>query len=347
MARSDILDPGIVLGLTLDRYAELLRIPEAAFNGLNKSDDDQQFACNTIWKQYNRDHLATYLSAAEERRETEIKFNISKKYLEEDYMYKSYLYNLNKAHLAIVGEQTTTVISTETVTYRDIYAAIIDPIILTIATTVTDTDELKVYYPGEDVEIHPSNISISGGVATIKIPRSRLVKPELNDNRDDHLYYETDTNFLETVDVKRVYYNETEGVKLVWLNCTTGAEQTQRAKSEIDDYENSIIRVAPANYSNGAWAYTAFMYAGSPHKVRVRYLSGKIQSMNTQLLTLRLAHALMPYKPIDCESVTQYWQNDAEIGSRNPMTPYGNKNGAVECWVADSRVKKGSGGMFK
>jgi len=343
MTRSDILDAGVELGLTLDRYAELLRVPEAAFNGLNKPDDEQKFACNTIWKQHNRDHLALYIAMAEERRETELGYNIFPQYDSEDYIYDSNLFALNKAYLVEIGEKTTVDIDLGvTVTY----GALVDPVTVAVTTTVTDTGEIKVFYPDEDVEIHPSSISISGGTATILIPRSRLVKPSLNDNRDDSLYYNNDDNFLVTLDVKRVHYDESEGAKFVWLNCTTGAELTQSAKPTIDDLSNSIVRLLPANYSAGAWTLTAFAYSGHPYKNRVRYLSGIQESMNIQLMTVRLAHSLMPYKPIDCESVTQYWQNDSTVNPRKTMTPYGDKNGALECWVADSRMKKGAGGMF-
>lgn len=346
MARSDILSSGVEIGLTLDRYAELLRIPEAAFNGLNKPDDELKFACNTIWKQHNRDHLAMYIAMAEERREQELGFYLFPKYTTEDLPYDSNIVILPRAYLKEIGEKTTTDIAlAEAITYRDVYAAIIDPIVLSIATTVTDTDEIKVFYPDEDVEIHPSKISISGGTATIEIPRSRLVDPDLNDNRDDPLAYDTDGNFLTTVDVKRVYYDESEGAKFVWLNSVTTAEETQKAKPVIDDYDNAIIKLFPANYSGGAWTLTAFAYSGYPYYNRVRWVSGIEASMNTQLLTARLAHTLMPYKPIDCESVTQYWQNDSTVDPRT-HTPYGNKAGAIECWIADSRMKRGAGGMF-
>lgn len=346
MARSDILDSGIELGLTLDRYAELLRMPEAAFNGLNKPDDAMTFACNTIWKQHNRDHVAQFISVAEERREEELGYHLAPKYLDIDFRYENNPIVLSRAFLVEIGEKTTVDISTGVaVTYRTL-GEIDDPVTVVVATTVTDTDQVKVFYPGEDVEIHPSSISISGGNVTLEIPRSRLVKPELNDNRDDSLMYETDNNFLVTIDIKRVYYDETEGADLVWLNCSTGAEQSQRAQPFIDDTENAIIRLLPSNYSAGAWGLTAYKYTGYPYKIQLKYMSGITQSMNTQLLTARLAHTLMPYKPIDCESVTQYWQEDSTVSPRASMTPYGNKNGAVDCWVADSRRKKGAGGMF-
>lgn len=342
MARSDILDAGIELSLTLDRYAELLRIPTAAFNGLNKPDDELKFACNAIWKQHNRDHLAVYIAMAEERRRQELDFHLSPTYESVDYGY-SYPLIISKKHLIEIGEKTTVTISLGEAVSLGTYD---DPVVFAIVTTVTEEDEIKVFYPGEDVEIHPSSISISGGTATISIPRGRLVKPSLNDNRDDPLDYYDDSNFLATVDIKRVYYSESAGVKFMWLNPTTGSYMYQTAKPIIEDAEEGIVRCVPATYSGGTWGLTAFLYSGKPYKIRLKCVSGIQQSMNTQLLTARLAHTLMPYKPIDCESVTQYWQNDNTLNPRKVMTPYGDKNGAVEAWVADSRYKKGTGGMF-
>ena len=340
MARSNILNSDIQLGLTLDRYAELMRIPEAAFNGLNRPEDRPTYECTTIWKQYNRDTLAQYIAMAEEMREQEIGTYIAEKYTTGDYRFGFPLI-LPKGNVVEIGEKaTTTIVAGKVVSY----GVLADPVTITTVTTVTDTDEIKVFYPGEDVEIHPSSISISGGTATIKIPRSRLADPTKTLNEDDSPNYSYDANFLVTVDIKRVYYDLTEGAKFIWRDCSTLNELTQRARPIIDSEKEAIIRCYPAKYTSGAWAVTAFTYSYAPDKIRLKYVSGIRASMNTELLTIRLAHSLMPYKPIDCEAVSQYWQRDTEVTKSN--SPYGNTAGAIDVWVADSRKKEGAGGML-
>jgi hypothetical protein len=340
MARSDILPDGVKLGLTLDRYAELMGIPEAAFNGLIKDEEIPQYACNTVWKKRHRDNLAMYIAMAEETREEELGYHISRKYLTETHMFGNPI-TLKRAYVSQVGEETVSTIQAGyTLTYGN------DPVTVSIATTVSSANEIRIYYPGEDVEIHPSNISISGGIATISIPKSRLVKPELNDDREDTLRYDNGDNFLETVDVKRVYYDETAGIEYIWVSSTTYAELTQQGKPILENSRLGILKTYPALYANGVWAAKSYTYDSLPLQIRVKYVSGRASSQRVELLTAKLAHTLMPFKPIDCEAVTQYWQKDLEVNKRAVITPYGSSNGAVEAWVFDSRQKLGHGGMI-
>lgn len=346
------------LALSIDRYQEIMQIPIAAFNGLNWPEEQPQLECANIWNQQSRDTLAMYIAAAEESRERELNYHLAPKYVVgEEQEYRSNI-QLSRKHLIAIGSKaTTTIESGATVTLRDLYSSIIDPVIITVDDGETYVaDEIIICYPGEEVEIRPSSVSVSGTTVTIKIPRSRLVKTELNDNRSDHLYYINDDNFLETVDVKRMYTDPATGIEYVWPksqlrqyctpNCDeviqTGCAQTlgHRAKRIAN------ITTFPVNWSDGVATGTKFSQRCNPRYVRVSYLSGVQNSIRSELLTARYAHTLMPNKPCSCPLVEQYWHEDKEMID-NFFTPYGNMKGAIDAWMVDSRAQIGNAGVFR
>ncbi len=344
---SPVLDENASLGVTLDRYQELMRLPIAAFNGLNKPDEEPVYECSTIWKQSERDALVIALYQAEEMREQELTYHIAPKY---DVLQNQDLRSpliLEKKHLIKLGLRTISTIQAGVALTLGTLPALNDPVIITVATTVTDKSEIKVYYPGEAVEIHPSFISISGGTATIKIPRSRLVLQTVLDNRDDHLYYDDNANFLTTVDVKRVYYDTTNPGQYVWLySCDTNtiAETTQGLYARITNNRLSVVEHYPATYASGVWTKACWTLTHYPDYITMYSYSGRQLSVYTEMQTIRLAHTLMPNAPCSCPTVHQYWQMDVE--STDTLTPYGSTKGAVDVWSKDARAKVGQGGKF-
>jgi hypothetical protein len=343
MTRSDVLGSNVQLSLTLDKYQELMRIPLAEFNGLNKPGDPVTHACTAIWKQRDRDILARYINMAEEMRENEINNFLSKKYVGNKLYDYGFPLILNKGFIDQIGTQNTSTIELEHEIDYTVQTG--DDITLTLSTNVTDIDEVKVYYDGEDVEIYPTSISIYGGNLTIVIPRARLVKPSLMDDREDALAYSENDNFVAQVDIKRAYYVESTAAEFVWLDSESGDELTQAARPIIVDDDLGIIECYPATYASG-WTLQNFLYCDEPWKIRLDFVSG-LMSERSNILTARLAHTLMPFSPQDCEAVRQYWQKVNELHPSKVTTPYGTAYGAVEAWVFDSRFKSGGGGMFK
>jgi hypothetical protein len=355
MARitAGILPEGFVPGLTIDRYQEIMRLPIAAFNGLNKPDELPVYQCSEIWKQGERDGLAMHLAQAEEMREVELGYPLSLKY----FSCKTYEYGypviIPVKHMIEIGTQKFSDISIGAALTLGVETTPNDPVTLVIASALTDASEIRVYYPGEDVEIHPSSVTISGGNITINIPRSRLVKPSLLDDREDHLSYYENDNFLTTVDVKRKYYDISDAAYFIWTEdqcaCSTVSsdvlsEKSQLAFPKIEDTRLSIVYFTPATYSAPTWTAACWSYACEPNHVRLNFTAGRRASMYTEVQTARLAHTLMPNKPCSCPTVHQYWQEDIVDSQQN--TPYGRRVGALNAWLADSRQKVGQGGKF-
>lgn len=347
-----VLPDDAQLGLTLDRYAEIMLLDTCAFNGVLKPPCPDH-SCQDIWTQSQRDKLAMFLLEAEEMREEELGYFLAHKYVYKERHDWGNPVILNKKFLQGIGERVTDDIELGVAIDHGVETDPNDPVEISVATTVTDASEICVYYPGEDVKINPSSVSIAGGVATIKIPRCRLVKPELNDDREDHLDYYDNDNFLETVDVKRCWLDESLGAELVWKytnstchpNCTSICQSACPQVEDQRGWRLSIVHLHPATYSNGSWTGVAFSQNTYPHIVRVSYMSGK-QTLRNEHLTARMAHALMPHSPCNCDAVNMYWQTDRDRDPSNVITPYGASVAAVECWLADSRARIGMGGKF-
>lgn len=351
MARSDILNDvyGNVLNLatTIDRYQELMRLPVAAFNGLYRP-ADATYDCDTIWQQTDRDNLAENLRLAQEMREVELGFPLAPTYIDEEYDYANPLI-LKSKHLQKIGLRTITDLGTLAISDFTL-----DLIELTLAVTFTDPSELHLYYPDEDVEIIPQSIRISGGTATIIIPKARLVKPEYNVNYNEadstdlgvHLY-ENNTLYLTSIDVKRVYYDESQGIQIVWNPdpCSTDSDEiTQYAKGLINNRRLSIIDLHTATFSSEtAYVYTNPTRWYRPGKIRIRYVAGATQDMRNQMITARLSH-IQPNKLSPCEIC---WRDDVLPHPSKMNTPYGISVAAVAAWIADSRYKIGHGKTIK
>jgi len=342
---------GTQIGLSIDRYAELMGWGIVGFNGLNRPDDREDVECDGIWLQSSRDRLGMSLLRAEQMREDELQYHVGIKYVVDELATYRNPISLNKKHLKEIGVPTVADISTGVALNLGAETDPNDPVTLTVASTVS-ASEVRIYYPDEDYEITPTSITTDGATLTIKIPRSRLVKPSLNDDREDTLSYYENDNFLETVDVKRFYMEPDGGCQYFWRNpcdaCVTDCTiKYQDACSRIKTkrgYRLSTIHCEPACYSSGAWSTASWTYSDEPDGIQVSYSSG-VEDLLTFTRTARLAHTLMPYCPCDCKAVSVIWEEDRD---RVPQTwtPYGNRQGAVNAWMSDSRRRVGQGGKI-
>lgn len=352
MAYTRILPENVTLGLTLDRYQEIMNLPEAAFNGLSKPDDEGCYDCVAIWKQTDRDALAQAIANAEEMREHELGYFTAPKYIEDEEYEFGFPLILDQKLLITVGTSAQSNISLGVALVLGAELSPNDPVTIAVATTVTDKNEICLFYPGEDIEIHPSSVEISGGVATIEIPRSRLIKLTVDTNCEPApSYYEND-NFITTIDVKRCYTDVSNGAYYVWFgDCSitglTLTETTQLLYPKIIDRRLSIVKFFPATYSAGTWTYANPTRWTEPSSVRVSYLSGMRYSAQVEIDTARLAHTLLiGLIPDRADLCSDCWKGDTQVDPSNLITPYGTMVGAVHVWMTDSRSKIGAGGKF-
>lgn len=344
--------------MSLARYQELMDLPIAAFNGLNNPDEYPKYECNNIWQPMQRAELVRYLAQAEERRERLLGYYLSPKYIVDERHDYGQILSLEYKHLIYIGKIAASTISTSEALALGSESSPNDPVTITVSTSVTDPSEINVFHAGTTTRIVPSAVSIASGVATIEIPRSRLVDPSLLlQRREDPLNYYENDNFVTTVDVVRIYNDPADAVSLVWSpeqlalfgvrRYPNGTEQTQTAMGYIKGYRArrlSKITVYPATYASGVWTGVYPRYSCPAAYVDVSYLSGIQRSNDSDLMTIRLAHTFMPNAPCSCAYVEQMWKADSKEA---PWTPYGNTAGAMAAWLHDSQARIGHGGQLR
>lgn len=145
---------------------------------------------------------------------------------------------------------------------------------VTVVTTVTDPEEIAIYYPGEaandDWEVRPlhsprthrRDVTIAGGTATIVFAKAQIVDPDLL-NAFNPVAVDGDVaaNFLANVDVYRHFNDPQTQVTLMWApfaggcncslsTCQTCAHTVQTGCLLAHDYRSGIVRFSPANWND-------------------------------------------------------------------------------------------------
>lgn len=350
--------------ITLSLYAQVIGIPEWLMFGV-KRDNDTVGGCVDCWDKYTRDTIKRYLAEAQVEIEQRTEFPLVRRWISGELRPYSYpVASLWKRVYDAGVRATSTIRAGATVTHV-VDDANGNPVAstVTVATTVTDENEIKVYYPASlgvegPVEIDPSDIDISGGIATIYIPRWRMVLPGLL-NSSRCLDYDTTTNFLTTVDVTRVYHDSSEQGTLIWPHansscgyttcCVTCGDYTHDACMYPKNQELGFWDVIPATYSGGSWLTNLSCLCTKPIIVELNYRAGPATlSHQARDAVIRLAHSKMPSTPCACEVQQVAWTRDRvtpEAVTRERINcPFGLSDGAWTAWEFASamRVIRGS-----
>lgn len=315
--------------VTLSRYAAIIGYAEPAFWGVAHP-DNRKYACREIWTKPQRDNVARYLVEAQADIEETIHYPLEPKWFEDTIPPVNNLASILAPQNRVIqmGRRAISTVQASAPVSHTQDPATIGPLL----TTATDADEIKVYYPGTDQEIEPVKVAISGGMVTIWIPRVRMVHPDKMDNPSTGLDYADLGNFLDAVDVYRVYNSPAITGELVWRKDTYNASTVENssAVATIVDAKRGVIAVNPT--------------ADPPYCAGRTYLTGITLYYQAGLLELpqigedaimRLAHSKMPAEPCGCEGVRLVWKRDADIPqfmSRERLNcPYGMNTGA---WIA-------------
>lgn len=240
------------------------------------------------------------------------------------------------------------------------------------ATVVADTDpcEVRVFYPDHDGdpvwEIRPADVTIVGTVATIVFRRELAVNPD----QWDALVYEaangdSDADFLDTVDVYRVYTDPAQQIALyghphLCPYCSTAPDPAAGEAAIIDPILSQL------DVAKGTWSAGVFTPNGVCSPVATRalfsYFSGYAdgrQTCPTKTMDGQLARAVAVYAaallerpPCDCTVDSwEYWREDANEGKRYAIqstrnTPFGTRRGAVYAWERVLELTLGQGAVL-
>jgi hypothetical protein len=353
-----IEEPSVV---TLPRYAKIVGYWEESFFGINRAGAPQ--SCRSIWVKRERDLVARYLAEAQEEVEAEINYPLGTWRWFQDTLPYTWPLEAPWGWVIEGGIEVVTVIAADEAIDHTTDPAVIGP----VATTVTDEDEIHLFYPAslveEDVEIHPSDIDLDTGAGTVtfQVPRARLVAPAYVDNPRTGLDYTDLANFLALLDVRRVYNDPSTQAVLRWPNrssstCLPGCDcpvcSTYTATGCITVRQSNIgsLSVLPATYSGGAWTSTACASCctGDPQRVTINYRAGKALTRQAEDAVVRLAHAKMPEEPCACELVSLLWKRDRhvpDVVTRERINcRFGLSDGAWAAWQFCQAMKLWRGG---
>lgn len=250
---------------------------------------------------------------------------------------------------------------------------------VTVATSVTDSDEIALYYPGQSAadayEIRPITASITGGVATITCRREQLVLLSLIEGFLPLTVEGTDnTLFLTTADVYRHWTDpssmvqwEWEGLPLICSclgsgtcpNCLIG---TQTGCVVVRDEKVGLIAGIPATYDATDGSYTYAFWSGYrvPDRAHVWYRAGLWDPRGKKgALPPRFARAVayMAAARLDrplcscsnIEEMVKFWAEDKALNVKDQSSwtnsakllecPFGTRRGEIEAWKLVSRER--------
>lgn len=369
MARSDI-----VTGLPLDQWAEIMGIGPWEFNQIgNGIDYHREAQCDTVFYQFswqmkfiNRREIAQSIARAENALAPLLNFFPYPKYFTDEIIpYKRttwpHLPNYSTAraqwkpvktkfqNLQALGTlKRTLILAADTYVSSDEDGdAVNDTFTLTVATTITDVNQLALYFAvvdrkalNETWRIRPLRITADGTTATFVGHLSQLVDPVNNLLPDPLSLDATDPIYVLTLDVYQVETDTSDIGTGVWA----GHIGISDASAAIGS--SSIIIDSEAGYCRPIVSPTLFRR--SPDHLLMNYRAGipydetgRMQEPFASMVTY-LSCQYMPGKKCGCERSDQtfvFWASlpsDDASGGQRPISiseidlnPLGQSRGAI------------------
>lgn len=254
--------------LSLQRFANVVGIPPVHFAGaFGDVIWSMKGACEEVWPQYSwqknmeasREDLALAIANAEEDIARHLGYWPAPKWIAaEEYLWPrpGYIFNNNirtrYGKIIGPGKRALTLLDADApVVYSDVDVDDWDEIAtITASTTVTDVNEIKIYFAGHAGdpawEIRPvKSITITGGVVTIKANSWLFIDPVLWEVYPTNVDFvgvnvTTTDNYVTAVDVYREYTNTDVSVEHWWLTGNCGIEVDERQVSD-----SKFVTIAP------------------------------------------------------------------------------------------------------
>lgn len=310
--------------LPLSRYATQYNGYECGFWGVSNANEPR----NSIWTLFQRQELARALCEAQEEIEKVVGYFLQPKWIEDEPHACSptgnYVTNWNYVIAGGVG-------AAELIQADAVVNHTNDPAVIgSIATTVVDPSEIKIYYPGTTQEVIPSDVVISGGAVTIFVPRCRLVGINYLDNPEEGLDYENDSLFQASVDVYRIYNDASDPGHFVIRTAGECDLETLDVCVDVKDSEIGHLVVYRDTVSTRCRVTPT-------DQLKLNYVSG-LTSLDyiADLAIARLAHSKMPSEPCGYDRIKELWRSDNSIpvvlSVERLECPFGISNGAWMAW---------------
>jgi len=225
---------------------------------------------------------------------------------------------------------------------------------VTVATSVEDADEIKVYFAGkaasDEYEIRPIEVTLDtdANTATITFKSWLIIDPDMwEDINPAAINADTDGNYETTVDVYRVYNDPSTQVTFIWeqdglidscctsTSCIACQLGTQTGCMHNRDDRLGIVVPAPAEWSASNQNFTKKRYNAcrAPDQIKLYYLSGnrdfRLDRPRSEMesywesTVAYYAAGLLQKSSCGCDSVSafiQHWQEIREFSSRESGT---------------------------
>ena len=320
--------------VSLARYSQLVGYTECAFFGVVHP-DNIKYACREVWTAYQRQSVLDALIEAQEEIENITGYPLSNRWMsdEEHRFAYGFRFLAGFGKVNAIGAKKT-----DTLGLNVAVSHVTDPATVTIVTAITSKEDIHVFYPGTDIEIIPSVITLSGGNLVLSIPRCRMVAQAFLDDTD--IDYFTVTNFQDTVDVFQYSTDVTKQGTIVKLPsaCSTDCTDSEEAVCVyIENSEMGILRAGTsveASCSNVS-ACGCDKYSGKTLKINYRAGMKKI-NRSIEMAIIRLAHSRMPAEPCGCDVLKRLWLQDStvpDIMDRERLNcPFGTSDGAWQAY---------------
>lgn len=242
-----------------------------------------------------------------------------------------------------------------------------DRFTVTQATTVTDPDEIAVYFTsadrnGKPIEeqwrLRPVDVAISGGNAIITGHPSLLVKPDLTTiTNPDVLNVTTAANFVTTLEVYRLYLDTTSTTTIP----AQGTALWENPDCDVPPCSSEWLPVCIGNRNGEMGQVTVDYYQGGlysppsdrePDRVLLNYLAGEPLvngQMNREMadIVAYLATAWLPVTKCGCDRsnrILDYWRGIETVDTEGAVppsdNPFGPQRGAVYAWERVANLKQ-------
>jgi hypothetical protein len=371
MARSDV-----VTWLPLDDFAKIIGLNPLNFNQLYSQTLHQNNVCGETFFQYSwqhsdrvgREDIAQAIQQAEQEIAREVGYNLIPDWtIEERLQYpqpsRPELFGngmnvrwqpksveLPRGMVISGGVRAKSVIEAGAAVVRsdndgDNYD---ETCTVTVATTVTDANEIRAYYPGKSAadgwEIKPITVSFSGGNVVVTFKAWQIAAANQMDALNAEPLDADDPNSYETtVDIYRVYNDPATQAQFLWENnnnccgtCAACLLSTQAACFHLRDSRMGFAVPTPATWDSDSESFTTqyFSACREPDQVRFWYLSG-YQDMNLARPRVEMSH---------------YWKYAvayfAASKFERPVCGCSNVNQFIEKWRRDAAFSNESEGGF-
>jgi hypothetical protein len=263
-------------------------------------------------------------------------------------------FTLPYGHVQALGQEVLTLLGEEGVSYDDLDGdGLAETATVIFATTETNADNLVLMVPaadrwdgteaGERWQLPTSRISISGGVATITLPRWSMARPVLYEGVSGQPLDPTDdTAVLSTVEVYQRSIDTTNA-----LTCSACACSLVSSTNTIDATKATIISDAAGVFD----LCPTCLNCGTCEQLTVQYVAG-LPRANGRMAepyataVARLAAAELAQTICACRDANRElyrWQYDLAQTGANQETygavsaddlnnPFGTRRGAVTAW---------------